>query len=59
MRYPDLTYGLLGYRTLSSDSSELNPASFAASINSFNDGSNTHLSLGNLLPLFLGRVLLK
>lgn len=48
--YPDLTNGLLGNLTLSSDSVISNPAAFVASINSFKDGSKTHFANPTLLP---------
>ena len=49
--YPDLTNGLLGNLTLSSDSVISNPAEVVASVNSFNDGSKTHFSNPNF-PAF-------
>ncbi len=57
--YPDLTYGLLGYLTFSSVSVISKPAACAASVSSFNEGSKTHFYFSNLLPLALGKVLLK
>jgi len=55
--YPDLTNDLFGNLTLSSDSVSFNSAAFAASINSFNDGSKIHFSFESFLPLFLVKVL--